>query len=89
MQTFNPRNLTFLTWRFIYLNVKEASSPTALRFGDSQIIITRQETWDFLLVRVGASFMGTYIVGRYFIYDYYYVPKHSYYILLYIIIITL
>ena len=24
--------------------------------------------------------------GRYFIYDYYYVPKHSYYILLYIII---
>ena len=27
--------------------------------------------------------------GRYFIYDYYYVPKHSYYILLYIIIITL
>ena len=27
--------------------------------------------------------------GRYFIYDYYYVPKHSYYILPYIIIITL
>ena len=27
--------------------------------------------------------------GRYFIYDYYHVPKHSYYILLYIIIITL
>ena len=27
--------------------------------------------------------------GRYFIYDYYYVPKHNYYILLYIIIITL
>ena len=25
--------------------------------------------------------------GRYFIYDYYYVPKHNYYILLYIIII--
>ena len=25
--------------------------------------------------------------GRYFIYDYYYVPKHTYYILLYIIII--
>ena len=28
-----------------------------------------------------------FISGRYFIYDYYYVPKHSYYILLYIIII--
>ena len=27
--------------------------------------------------------------GRYFVYDYYYVPKHNYYILLYIIIITL
>ena len=26
--------------------------------------------------------------GRYFIYDYYYVPKHNYYILLYIIINT-
>ena len=25
MQTFNPRNLTFLTWRSIYLNIKEAS----------------------------------------------------------------
>ena len=36
----------------------------ALRFGDSQIIITREETWDFLLVTVGASFMGTYIVPR-------------------------
>ena len=35
MQTFNPRNLTFLTWRSIYLNIKEASSPIALRFGDS------------------------------------------------------
>ena len=58
MQTFNPRNLTFLTWRFIYLNVKEASWPIALRFRDNQIIITREETWDFLLVTVGASFMG-------------------------------
>ena len=29
------------------------------------------------------------VMGRHFIYDYYYVPKHSYYILLYIIIITL
>ena len=30
-----------------------------------------------------------YLIGRYFIYDYYYVPKDNYYILLYIIIITL
>ena len=37
MQTFNPRNLTFLTWRSIYLNIKEASWPIALRFGDSHL----------------------------------------------------
>ena len=37
MQTFNPRNLTFLTWRSIYLNIKEASRPIALRFGDSHL----------------------------------------------------
>ena len=34
-----------------------------------------------------SGFLGQH--GRYFIYDYYYVSKHSYYILLYIIIITL
>ena len=37
MQTFYPRNLTFLTWRSIYLNIKEASRPIALRFGDSHL----------------------------------------------------
>ena len=37
MQTFNPRNLTFRTWRSIYLNIKEASWPIALRFGDSHL----------------------------------------------------
>jgi len=37
MQTFNPRNLTFLAWRSIYLNIKEASWPIALRFGDSHL----------------------------------------------------
>ena len=37
MQPFNPRNLTFLTWRSIYLNIKEASWPIALRFGDSHL----------------------------------------------------
>ena len=37
MQTFYPRHLTFLTWRSIYLNIKEASRPIALRFGDSHI----------------------------------------------------
>ena len=37
MQTFNLRNLTFLTWRSIYLNIKEASRPIALRFWDSHL----------------------------------------------------
>ena len=38
MQTFYPRNLTFLTWRSIYLNIKEVSRPIALRrFGDSHL----------------------------------------------------
>ena len=37
MQTFNPKNLTFCTWRSIYLNIKEASWPIALRFGDSHL----------------------------------------------------
>ena len=37
MQTFNPRNLTFRTWRSIYLNIKEASWSIALRFGDSHL----------------------------------------------------
>ena len=37
MQTFNPSNLTFRTWRSIYLNVKEASWSIALRFGDSHL----------------------------------------------------
>ena len=37
MQTFYPRNLTFLTWRSIYLNIKEASRSIALRFGDSHL----------------------------------------------------
>ena len=39
--------------------------------------------------RFSGSLEGLSTDGRYFIYDYYYVPKHSYYILLYIIIITL
>ena len=36
---------------------------------------------------VSASLFFSASLGRYFIYDYYYVPKHTYYVLLNLIII--
>ena len=50
---------------------------------DSTITQENRPLW-WVYVVVSAMYRGR---SRYFIYDYYYVPKHTYYILLYIIII--